>query len=156
MSGGSEEHNCIVGNIYASLLAHLRGSECQIFSADMKVKISLAENDSDFFYYPDVMVTCDPQDTEKYYKSYPCLIVEVLSLSTKDIDKQEKLLNYQSLESLQEYVLVSKTGMKVAIYRRLEVGCWSGEILGKEDCLKLNSVGLTLTMTDIYDEVLIG
>ncbi|NES66888.1 MAG: Uma2 family endonuclease [Okeania sp. SIO2D1] len=124
--------------------------------ADITVKIALAENDSDFFYYPDVMVTCNRQDTEKYYKSYPCLIVEVLSPSTQDLDKLEKCFNYQSLGSLQEYVLVEQTEMKVEVDRRLEVGCWSGEILGKEDYLKLNSVGLTLTMTDIYDEVLIG
>ncbi|NEP91330.1 MAG: Uma2 family endonuclease [Okeania sp. SIO2C2] len=142
--------------MYASLLTHLRGSGCKTFIADMKVKIALAENGSDIFYYPDVMVTFDPQDTEKYYKSYPCLIVEVLSPSTQDLDRREKRLNYQSLGSLQEYVLVEQTEIKVAIYRRLEVGCWSGEILGKEDYLKLNSVGLTLTMTDIYDEVLIG
>ena len=155
MSGGSEEHNRIAGNIYANLLRHLRGSGCKTFIADMKVKIAVAQNSSDIFYYPDVMVTCDPQDTEKYYKSFPCLIVEVLSPSTQDLDRREKRLNYQSLGSLQEYVLVSQTEMKVEVYRPSEAGYWSREILGKEDFLELKSVGLTLTMTDIYDEVLI-
>ncbi len=155
MSGGSEEHNRIGGNIYASLLRHLRGSGCKTFIADMKVKISMAENSSDIFYYPDVMVTFHPEDTEKYYKSFPCLIVEVLSPSTQDLDRREKRLNYQSLASLQEYVLVDQTEMKVEIYRRLGVGHWSRESLGKEDFLELNSVGLTLTIADIYDEVLI-
>ncbi|WP_293070090.1 Uma2 family endonuclease [Okeania sp. SIO2B3] len=108
--------------MYASLLTHLRGSGCKTFIGDMKVKIALAENGSDIFYYPDVMVTCDPQDTEKYYKSYPCLIVEVLSPSTEDLDRREKRLNYQSLGSLQEYVLVDKTEMKVEVYRPLETG----------------------------------
>ncbi|NEQ41344.1 MAG: Uma2 family endonuclease [Okeania sp. SIO3I5] len=154
MSGGSEEHNRISGNIYASLLRHLRGSGCKTFIADMKVKIAIAKNSSDIFYYPDVMVTCDPQDTEKYYKSFPCLIVEVLSPSTQDLDRREKRLNYQSLASFQEYILVDQTEMKVEIYRRSEVGNWSRESLGKEDFLELNSVELTLTMADIYDEVL--
>jgi len=153
MSGGSEEHNRICGNIYASLLAHLRGSGCKTFIADMKVKIAVAQNTSDFFYYPDVMVTCDPGDTEKYYKSSPCLIVEVLSPGTQALDRREKRLNYQSLESLREYVLVSQTEMKVEIYRRLETGKWSVESLGKDDSLQLKSVGLTLTMDEIYDEV---
>ena len=154
MSGGSEEHNRIAGNIYASLLAHLRGSGCKTFIADMKVNIAIAQNTSDLFYYPDVMVTCDPQDTEKYYKTSPCLIVEVLSPSTQNLDRREKRLNYQNLASLQEYVLVSQTEMKVEIYRLLETGKWSLESLGKDDCLELKSVGLTLTMADIYDEVL--
>ncbi|GGA34753.1 Uma2 family endonuclease [Okeania sp. KiyG1] len=155
MSGGSEEHNRISGNIYASLLTHLRGSGCKTFIADMKVKIAIAENSSDIFYYPDVMVTCNPQDTEKYYKSYPYLIVEVLSPSTQNLDRREKRLNYQSLGSLQEYVLVDQTEMKVEVYRPSKTGYWSKESLGKEDCLELKSVGLTLTMADIYDEILI-
>ncbi len=156
MSGGSEEHNRIALNIASLLRFHLRGSGCKTFIADMKVKIAIAENSSDIFYYPDVMVTCDPQDTEKYYKSYPCLIVEVLSPSTQDLDRREKRLNYQSLASLQEYVLVSQTEMKVEVYHPSEAGYWSRESLGKEDCLELKSVGLSLTMADIYDEVLSG
>ncbi|MDJ0556202.1 MAG: Uma2 family endonuclease [Microcoleaceae cyanobacterium MO_207.B10] len=34
------------------------------------------------------MVTCDSQDTEKYDNSFPCLIVEVLSPSTQDLDRR--------------------------------------------------------------------
>lgn len=154
MSGGSEEHNRIALNIASFLRFHLRGSGCKTFIADMKVKIPIAKNTSDIFYYPDVMVTCNSQDTEKYYKSFPCLIVEVLSPSTQDLDRREKRLNYQSLASLQEYVLVDQTEMKVEIYRPSKAGYWSREILEKEDNLELNSVGLTLTMADIYDEVL--
>ena len=63
----------IAGNVYASLLAHLRGRGCKTFIADMKVKIAhryadpfgIARNSADIFYYPDVMVTCDPQDKGK-------------------------------------------------------------------------------------------
>ncbi|WP_363267274.1 Uma2 family endonuclease [Okeania sp. SIO2B3] len=65
-------------------------------------------------------------------------------------------MNYQILASLQEYILVDKTEMKVEVYRPSGTGYWSRENLGKEDCLELKSVGLTLTMTDIYDEVLSG
>ncbi len=153
MSGGSEEHNRIAGNIYASLLAHLRGSGCKTFIADMKVNLPIPQNTASLFYYPDVMVTCDPQDTEKYYKTRPCLIVEVLSPSTQNLDGREKRLNYQSLPSLQEYVLVSQEEMQVEVYRPNEAGNWSFDILGSQDSLELQSVGLTLTMADIYDEV---
>ena len=120
----------------------------------MKVKIFTAKKPSDIFYYPDVMVTCDPQDTEKYYKTAPCLIIEVLSPSTEDIDRREKRLNYQSLPSLQEHVLVYQTEMKVEVYRLNDEGYWLKKLLGKDDILELSSVGLTLTMADIYDEVI--
>ncbi|MBW4681808.1 MAG: Uma2 family endonuclease [Microcoleus vaginatus WJT46-NPBG5] len=154
MSGGSEEHNRIAGNIYANLLYHLRGSGCKTFIADMKVKIEISQNTADVFYYPDVMVTCDPQDTEKYYKIHPCFIVEILSPSTETLDRREKRLNYQMLPSLQEYVLVSQEEVKVEVYRPNEAGNWELEILGSEDSLQLTSVGLTLTLAEIYEEVL--
>ncbi|MGK7893827.1 MAG: Uma2 family endonuclease [Xenococcus sp. (in: cyanobacteria)] len=73
---------------------HLRGSRCQTFIADIKVKIAMAQNSSDIFSDPDVMVTCNPQYTKKYYKSYPSLIVEVLSPSTQYLYRREKRLNY--------------------------------------------------------------
>lgn len=152
MSGGSEEHNRIALNIASFLRFHLRGSGCKTFIADMKVRI--AKKSADIFYYPDVMVTCDSQDTEKYYKTSPCLIFEVLSPSTQDLDRREKRLNYQSLGSLQEYVLVSQSEIKVEVYRPDRSGNWSRQTLGNGDRLELQSVGLTLTMADIYDEVL--
>ncbi|WP_204106121.1 MULTISPECIES: Uma2 family endonuclease [Spirulina sp. CCY15215] len=156
MSGGSEEHNRIAGNIYTRLLIHLRGSGCKTFMSDMKVNMPIAQNTAELFYYPDVMVTCDRQDTEKYYKTRPCLIIEVLSPSTQSLDRREKRLNYQTLPSLQEYILVSQTEMKVEVYRRNAAGIWSLEILEADDILALNSVDLTLTMAEIYDEVLTG
>ncbi|MBD1939112.1 Uma2 family endonuclease [Microcoleus sp. FACHB-68] len=154
MSGGSEEHNRIALNIASLLRFHLRGSGCKTFIADMKVKIEIASNTADVFYYIDVMVTRDPQDTEKYYKTRPCLIVEVLSPSTETLDRREKRLNYQSLPSLQEYVLVSQEEMKVEVYRKNEAGTWNLEIFNRDDILQLNSVGLTLAMAEIYEDVL--
>ena len=98
MSGGSKEHNLIAGNIYSRLRSHLRGSSCSVFMADMKVKIELANQANDIFYYPDVVVTCDDQDQDRFFLNYPCLIIEVLSPSTETTDKREKLVNYKTLE----------------------------------------------------------
>ena len=153
MSGASEEHNLIAGNIFAVLRPHLRGTPCRAFVSDMKVKVKLQK--ADIFYYPDLLVTCDPNDKEKYFKTCPTLIVEVLSNSTKTIDKREKRINYQTLESLQEYVLVSQDEIKIEVYRKDAQENWSIQTLGKGDDLKLNSIGLTLTMADIYEDVLI-
>ena len=153
MSGSSEAHNLISINIASLLKFRLRGSGCKTFMADMKVNIPIIRNGAQLFYYPDVMVACDPQDTAKYYKTSPCLIVEVLSPSTQSLDRREKWLNYQSIPTLQEYVLISQTEMKAEVYRRNASGNWSLEILEASDSLDLNSVGLTLTMAEIYDEV---
>ncbi|MER3494135.1 MAG: hypothetical protein C4323_18680 [Mastigocladus sp. ERB_26_2] len=154
MSGGSKEHNLIAGNIYSRLRSHLRGGSCSVFMADMKVRIELANQNNNIFYYPDVVVTSDSQDQDRYFLNYPCLIIEVLSPSTEVTDKREKLVNYQQLESLREYVLVSQDDMKIEVYRKDSQGNWLLEILGKDNELSLDSVGLSLTMTDIYEDVL--
>ncbi len=134
MAGASEAHNLIVGNIFALLRPHLRGSSCRTFVSDMKVKVKTQQ--ADIFYYPDLLVTCDPNDNKKYFKTNPSFIVEVLSNSTETTDRREKRcdpaavsaakerasrqrINYhQTIESLQEYVLVSQDEIKVEIYRK--------------------------------------
>jgi Uma2 family endonuclease len=152
MAGASEEHNLIVTNIIAILRPHLRGSSCRAFVSDMKVKIKI--RNANIFYYPDLIVTCDPEDKERYFKTHPNLIIEVLSSSTATIDKREKRINYQSIDSLKEYVLIYQNQIKVEVYRQDDQGNWSTEVLGKEDKLHLNSVDLTLTMADIYEDVM--
>ena len=111
-------------------------------------------NRKPLYYYPDVVVTCDSDDKDRFSLSYPCLIIEVLSPSTEITDKREKLINYRDLESLQEFVLVSQYEIKVEIYRRDNQGNWLMQTLGKEDDLYLNSIDLTLTTAEIYEDVL--
>jgi Uma2 family endonuclease len=155
MSGGSKEHNLIALNIASRLRSHLRGGSCSVFMSDMKVKIELASQGKSLFYYPDVIVTCDPQDQDRFFLNYPCLIIEVLSPSTEAIDRREKLVNYQTLDSLQEYVLVSQDEIKIEIYRKDTQGNWSVQTLqNSDDEVRLESVGLTLTMADIYEDVI--
>ena len=152
MAGASEEHNLIVTNIIALLRPHLRGTPCRTFASDMKVKVKVQK--ADIFYYPDVLVTCEQNDNERYFKTSPNLIVEVLSNSTKTTDKREKRLNYQNIESLQEYVLVSQDEIKVEVYRKDIQGNWLMQILGKDDELRLDSIDLTITMAEIYEDVI--
>ena len=140
MAGASEEYNLISGNIFALIRPHLRGTGCRAFVSDMKVKIEL--QNADIFYYPDLLVTCDRTDNERYFKTSPKLIIEVLSDSTETTDRREKRINYQTSESLQEYVLISQDEIKVEVYRKDNQGNWTIETLGKNDNLQLNSVGM--------------
>lgn len=148
MAGASEEHNLIAGNLLALLRPHLRGTDCRVFMSDMKVQIQ-----DHIFYYPDLLVTCNPKDNQRYFKTQPNLIVEILSQSTESLDRREKLTNYQKLESLQEYILVSQDRIQVEVYRQDTPGNWTVQILEADTELTLESVGLTLTMAQIYEDV---
>lgn len=149
MAGASEEHNLIAVNLCTLLRSHLRGSSCRVFMSDMKVKVQ-----DDIFYYPDLLVTCNPEDNHRYFKTQPNLIIEVLSESTESTDRREKLMNYQTLETLKEYVLVSQDVMQVEVYRQDTPGSWTVQILGEDNQLTLESVGLTMTVAQIYEDVL--
>ena len=127
MAGSSATHNRIAGNLHAELNYHLRGKTCEAFINDMKIRME-SGNDS-FFYYPDVMVACDPSDNEAYFRRFPKVIVEVLSPSTERIDTSEKLRAYQSIASLEVYILVSQTKATATLFRR--VNQWRREVIAE-------------------------
>lgn len=52
------EHELVAGNLFAALHAHLKGKPCHVFKDGMKLHVHAMG--SNLFYYPDVMVTCDP------------------------------------------------------------------------------------------------
>lgn len=152
MAGASEAHNLIAGNVHARLRAHLRGSACRTFISDMKVRVEAA----DTFYYPDVMVTCEPPNAKSFFQMQPCLIVEVLSPSTAAIDHREKLLAYRKLESLREYVMIAQDEARIEVYRRDAQGKWTQEVLGPDDELRFESLpteALRMTMAEVYEDV---
>ena len=149
VAGASDAHNRISLNLAATLLSAARGTACRVYQSDMKVRADL-----ELFYYPDVMVTCDPEDTENYFKQFPCLLIEVLSPSTEHIDKGEKLYNYCRLASLETYVLVSQERRRLEVYRRLQDGGWRYDVLEGKDALELNCPPLRLTLEDVYRDVL--
>src|SRR3989442_7944786 len=78
MAGASDDHNRITVNIIGELRERLRGKRCEPFGADMKLKIP----GSQAFYYPDVLVACDPADSAKYFREHPAIVFEVLSPET--------------------------------------------------------------------------
>jgi Uma2 family endonuclease len=148
MTGASDRHGLIVGNLYARLRTLLRGSPCQLFSNDMKVRLRIAEQD--IFYYPDLLLSCDPRDRETYYRGRPCLLIEVLSESTARIDRREKLFAYQTLPSLQEYLLIEQDVRAVEIHRR--VRGWAGERV-TDGGVHLDCLEIDVPLDAIYEDV---
>lgn len=108
------------------------------------------------YYYPDVVVSCDERDRqgdELAGLEFPTLVVEVLSPSTEAIDRREKWVAYRQLESLHEYVLVDPTRRWVEVFRRTDSG-WVQELHREPGAeLELQSVGLTVPLSTIYEGV---
>ncbi|GAC1446325.1 MAG: Uma2 family endonuclease [Pyrinomonadaceae bacterium] len=149
MSGASRRHNEICGNLYERLRTRLRGGQCRTYMNEVKVYVA-AHN---AFYYPDVVVTCDPQDDDEYIIKHPSLIVEVLSPSTEATDRREKLFAYQKIESLVEYVIVEQDKIGAIRHYRDAQRQWLKEYLTAEDVLNLESVELKFPLTELYEDV---
>ena len=60
MAGASDEHIALSMNLAFALRNHLQNTPCRVQMSDGKVRLRLAGEE--VFYYPDVMVVCDPRD----------------------------------------------------------------------------------------------
>lgn len=155
MSGTTDSHNTISQNAQIALRLHLRGTECDVYIADVKAQLVHRKN----YYYPDVMVTCDPQDKlDSIAKRHPKLIVEVISDSTEGFDRGDKFVDYQTFESLEEYVLINTRHKRVEVFRRAEGGLWVLQPYkdnegADETIVELKSVGLSVPLSELYVDV---
>ena len=150
MAGGTRNHNRIALNLASGLEEGLEGGPCQTYISDVKVHVQSINDES--FYYPDVMVGCDPKDQHELYLDHPSVIVEVLSESTERIDRNEKFHAYRSIPSLMEYVLISQKKKEVMVARR--ENDWRPEVLNRVDGeLALRCIGVSLPLSRIYRNV---
>jgi Uma2 family endonuclease len=133
MSGGTSNHNELALQVAVSLWNVTRTTSCRVRTHDMKLRIESAFGVR--HYYPDVMVSCEPLDDQRW-ETAPCLIVEVLSPSTARYDAVEKLVAYCGIESLKAYVMVDGEGERVVVHRRAGIG-WTVENYRRGDVLML-------------------
>jgi Uma2 family endonuclease len=148
MAGASDDHNRISGNIFSILHERLRGKRCEAFMVDMKLKIP----GGSAFYYPDVLVACDPSDNAKYFREQPTVVFEVLSHETSQADQREKWYAYALVPSLKVYVIVSQEKCEATVLRRGRPGPWAPEVItGKAAALKLPEIKIEIPFARIYE-----
>ena len=153
MTGGSINHSQIIGNIYAFLKSALRGKNARPFMSDLRLWIPRYRRGT----YPDVMVVegelvCTEGRKDEILN--PVLIVEVLSKSTKDFDREDKFRFYRSIPEFREYVLVNQSEFLVAQYIKTESNEWLfREYEGESAIVSFASVEVQMSMLDIYELV---
>ncbi|MGB5831104.1 MAG: Uma2 family endonuclease [Thiohalocapsa sp.] len=121
MVGARREHVVVSGNLFAAFKQRLRGGPNQAYVSDLKLRVETA----DAFFYPDVMVSCDPRDQAASQSiAHPTLIAEVLSDSTAAFDRGDKFAAYRTLAALREYVLIDIPSRRVETFRRAPEQEW--------------------------------
>lgn len=153
MSGASRGHNLISGNLMVAFKTQLRGKGCEVYPADMRVKIP----ETGLFTYPDLSVMCgEAQFADDTFDTLlnPVVIVEILSPSTESYDRGKKFQHYREIPSLREYVLVAQDSPRIEYYHRRDDGGWEfTDAAGLDATLTLASVGVTLALAEVYEQV---
>jgi Uma2 family endonuclease len=150
MAGGSPDHAAVAGNILTLLNNALRNRRCRAFTSDLRIRVRATGLGT----YPDVSVVCDeleldPEDPKGQTVVNPRVLVEVLSPSTEEYDRGEKLEHYQKIASLAEILLVSHDQRRVELWRRDGPG-WVREEFGDRATVPLHSLGCELSVEEIY------
>jgi Uma2 family endonuclease len=149
MVGARRVHNTVVGNVFAALKQHLKGSPCRAYVESAKLQTAVGD-----LFYPDVFVTCDPQDlrTEQIFRA-PTVIVEVLSPSTQACDRGLKFTLYRGLPSLREYALVDPDTREVQLFRRGDDGLFTLHDLSGAPQVQFASIACTVSAEDLFDGI---
>jgi len=153
MAGGTPEHGARAANVIGLLTAQLRGRPCRVQTSDVRIRVKASGLDT----YPDVSVVCEHEERDAEDPdaiANPILLVEVLSPSTEEYDRGEKLEHYKRLESLREVVFVAHDEWRVEVIRRTDGGDWSTSTARKGQSLELTSVGCELPVDDVYRDPL--
>lgn len=152
MSGGTREHSLVGQHVARELGNALFDRPCEVHGSDMRIKVQALER----YFYPDASVVCGPAELEDESRDVllnPKVIVEVLSRSTRSYDRGDKFASYQAIESLQEYVLLSQTEVRVEHYSRQRDGSWIYRSIGAGGELVLPSIECVIAIDRVYAKV---
>jgi Uma2 family endonuclease len=156
MAGGSDEQNAIASR-FATLFGVRVPRGCRSYTPDQRFWIAATTRGR----YGDGSIICgkpahpahDNQATTN-----PVVVVEVLSPSSEGDDDGDKRRDFQSLASLEAYVIAAQDARCVKVYRRTERGEWrdAPDVYRDGDRFELPRLTRTIAVDEVYDDILDG
>jgi Uma2 family endonuclease len=151
---GSDEHNAIVGR-FAGLFGMRMRVGCLCFSPGQRFWIAATARSR----YSDGSIICDKPAHSAHdgqATTNPVAVVEVLPPSSEGDDGGEKRRDFQSLVSLQAYVLAAQDARCVTVYRRSDRGEWRDmpDIYRDGGSFELPGLTRAIAVAEVYDGIL--
>lgn len=149
------KHNLMVNNVLTAMKISVKSLDKKYiaFNSDQKIFIPNKE----VAVYPDALVISEKPEYwngRKDLITNPLLIVAVLSKSTRGYDMGEKFIHYRTIPSFREYLLIEQDEKKVEIWYRIKENTWKIQTFDGDDAeISLNSIGVTISMSDIYENI---
>ena len=143
-------HNVIGYNIASRLGILLAEENCQALGMGQGIRVGETR-----FLIPDVSVVCgDPLlETDTRILLNPILVVEVTSPSSIDHDRVVKRDFYESVESIQAYLVVDQHRVLVELYTRSQRGWHLQAFSELDDEIPLEALACRLPLRDIYRRI---
>jgi Uma2 family endonuclease len=155
LAGATRAHNRLQRRLLQALGPPADAAGCEVFGSDMRLLVGLRRRGRQTRrYYPDAMVLCDQELREdegddEMHVTRPCVIIEILSQRSVRIDQTEKLEIYQSLPSVQAYLIVHQRQRRVERHWRDADGNWQVETL-TSGSVPIPCIGFNLPLEAIY------
>lgn len=120
MSPPTDFHQAILLELATQLHTYLRGKRCRAYPAPFDVRLFERPGDRpedvDTVVQPDLMVVCDPNKVDRHgIHGAPDLVIEILSSSTRRLDKLNKFHLYQQA-GVKEYWIVDPEAHTVLVH----------------------------------------
>lgn len=153
MAGGTVNHNRITGNIYAALNFAFKQQDYEVFMSDIRLWIP----EKRMYTYADVMIISGKPEFFNNRQDVvlnPRVIIEVLSKSTQDYDREDKFQAYRTISTFQEYLHIDQTQIRVEQYFKTGKKQWSLREYDAEDqAIAFNTVPWEISLADLYNKV---
>ncbi len=163
MAGESPEHGAICTNLTAEVRAQLKGTRCQAFAKDMKVRSGPLPrrrySQQGLYSYPDLVVVCGEiqfLDENRDVIVSPKVIIEVSSPSTEAFDRGEKFRRYRLHNpSLTDYLIVAQNRPFIEHFARREDGQWmiAASAVDLSESVHIASINCALRLAEVYDRL---
>jgi Uma2 family endonuclease len=148
LAGASRRHNQIITNLITTLGPISNRTGCTVHHESVKLQVA-----DDTIYYPDFMIVCDPDDTDPLVVQHPCVVVEVVSPSSRVTDRREKVMAYRRVPGLMTYLVIEQDEPTIQRHWRNSDGAWLHGSISDHGAVPIPCLDTELTFEDIYQRI---
>ena len=141
-------HNILTGNLLFILKMILQNTDFKIFTHDTRLKIP----DEKIYYYPDLFVSTEEVNSNKFIYYSAILVAEILSAGTRSLDQFDKFSQYQKIPQLKYHLLIEPIKKIIVLFSKNDQNEWSREFYhGAGKIINLPAINVRFKLADLYD-----
>jgi|HigsolmetaAR204D_1030405.scaffolds.fasta_scaffold07439_2 Uncharacterized protein conserved in cyanobacteria len=151
MAGGTLAHSVIQSNITTILNLGLRDNPCRPHGDNLRIPIPKTGN----VRMPDAAIDCGSFDQKSRTAIEPAVVVEVLSNSNRWQDVLQLLEDYDSVPSIQCYIMIEQDKCWVRVYERNESSRLTptATYMSLEDRFVIPTFNIEVKLSELYDRI---